>query len=53
MLSIYAELSNHVLAIREIVAVSMQGTVLTIERFKIVPTVTNLICICLLCDGEM
>ena len=48
MLSIYAELSSHVLAIRERAAVNMQGTVFTLARLKIVSTMKNLICRCLL-----
>ena len=31
----------------------MQGTVFTLGRLKIVPTIKNLICRCLLCDCEM
>ena len=39
MLSIYAELASHV----QRVTVNMQGTVFTLERLKIVPTIKNLI----------
>ena len=45
MLSIYAQLSSHVLAIlreREREAVNMQGTVLPLAKLKIVPTIKNL-----------
>ena len=46
MLSIYAKLSIHVFTIqeRERAAVNMQGTVNTIARLKIDPTIRNLIC---------
>ena len=57
MLSIYAKLSSHVLAIqereRERAAVNKQGTVFTLARLKIFPTIKNLICKCLLFDCEM
>ena len=49
MLPIYAKLSSHVLAIqerREREAVNMIGTVLTLARLKVVPTIKNLICRC-------
>ena len=43
MLSIYAKLSSHILAIqREREAVNMQGTVFTLARLKIVLTIKNL-----------
>ena len=47
MFSIYAKLSSHVLAIRE------KEQVFTLARLKIVPTIKNMICRCLLYDCEM
>ena len=38
---------------RERVAVNMQGTVFTLARLKIVPTIKNLICRCLVYDCEI
>ena len=55
ILSVYAKLPSHGFAIRERgrVAVNMQGTVFTIARLIIVPTIMNLICRCHLYDSEM
>ena len=53
MLSVYAKLSSHVLAIRDRAAVNLQGTVFTLAGLKIVPTIKNFICRCLLYDSEM
>ena len=51
MLSIYAKLSTRYPKVRA--AVNMQGTVFTFTRLKIVPTIKNLICRCLIYDcGE-
>ena len=38
---------------REKVVINMQGTVINLARLKIVPTIKNLICRCLLYDCEM
>ena len=54
MLSIYAQLSSHVVAIeRDRAAVNMQRTVFTLAGLKIVPTIKNVICRCLLYSFEM
>ena len=53
ILSICVTLSSHVLAIRERMAINMQGTVFTLTRLKIVLTIKNLNCICLLYNCEM
>ena len=53
MLSIYAKLSSQVLVFRERAAANMQGTVFTLARLKMVPTIKNLICRCLLYDCEI
>ena len=43
MLSIYAKLSSHLLALeRERATSHMQGSVLTLVRLKIVPTIKNM-----------
>ena len=44
MLSIYAKLSSHILAIGVRAPVNMQGTVFTLARLKIIPTIKNWIC---------
>ena len=48
MVSVYAKLCSHVLAIRERAAVNMHGTLITLARLEIVSTIKNLICRCLL-----
>ncbi len=53
MLSVYAKLFSYILTVRVRVAVNMQETVLTIARLKIVPTIKNLICSCLIYDCKM
>ena len=42
MLSIYAELSSHLAVPKGKAAAHMQGTVFTLVRWKIVPTLKNL-----------
>ena len=54
MLSIYAKPSSHVLIMRERAVVDMIGTVFTLVQLKIIPTIRNLICRCLIyvrCDA--
>ena len=53
MLSIYAKLYCHVLNIRESGSKYAKKKVFTLARLKIVSTIKNLICRCLLYDYEM
>ena len=54
MLSIYATLSSHLLAVRkgERAAAHMQGTVLTLARLKTVPTIQELVSLQCQCVNE-
>ena len=53
MLSVYAKLPSLILVVQKRVAAHMQGTVFTLARLKIVPTIKNLSHIQCQCVDEL